>query len=58
VYAQINSGKLKATWLGGWKIDEADALAFKAAQTYVPPMPRLKPGPKPRKKFRHITKGV
>jgi len=55
VYAEIDAGRLKACWLGGWKVDREEAERFKAAQTRVPPPKR---GRKPKPKFRHMTKGV
>ena len=58
IYARIKNGELVAYNLGGWRIDPADAEAFKASRRHGPPPPppqRRKPGPK--RKPRHLTKG-
>lgn len=59
IYQEIDVGRLKAHWLGGWKVDPQEADRFKAAQTYSPPpvIPRRKPGPK-KQKYVHVRKGV
>lgn len=57
VYAAIHAGELKAAWIGGWKVEETEANRFYQSRLHQVPV-RRKPGPKPKQKTRHLTKGV
>ena len=55
VYSAINSGRLVAMNIGGWKVKPEEAKRFEEAQTRRPVV-RRKPGPKAKRRF--ATKGV